>query len=319
MITFEVFLYSIMLKVDITDFGYTEETVLKNLDFTVEKGKHISILGESGCGKSTLLKIIYGLLHVENGTIFWNDNELLGPNFNLVPGEPFIKYLAQDFDLMPYISVADNIGKHLSRRFMQQREERINELLEVVDMTAFADVHVKLLSGGQKQRVALARAIAKEPELLLLDEPFSHIDNFRRNALRRNLYAYLKKENITCITATHDSEEALSFSDEIKMMREGQFIQTATPEALFKNPKNAYVASFFGDVNTLELDDEKHLIMPHKLQVSQEETQIKASVLKSYFKGSHYLVEAESQGQKIYFNAAKALEKYTLVYLKLKL
>jgi len=319
LITFEVFLYSIMLKVDITDFGYTEKTVLKNLDFTVEKGKHISILGESGCGKSTLLKIIYGLLHVENGTVFWNDNELLGPNFNLVPGEPFIKYLAQDFDLMPYISVADNIGKHLSRRFMQQREERINELLEVVDMTAFADVHVKLLSGGQKQRVALARAIAKEPELLLLDEPFSHIDNFRRNALRRNLYAYLKKENITCITATHDSEEALSFSDEIKMMREGQFIQTATPEALFKNPKNAYVASFFGDVNTLELDDEKHLIMPHKLQVSQEETQIKASVLKSYFKGSHYLVEAEAQGQKIYFNTAETLEKDTAVYLKLKL
>ena len=167
-----------------------------------------------------------------------------------------------------------------------QREERINELLEVVDMTAFADVHVKLLSGGQKQRVALARAIAKEPELLLLDEPFSHIDNFRRNALRRNLYAYLKKENITCITATHDSEEALSFSDEIKMMREGQFIQTATPEALFENPKNAYVASFFGDVNTLELDGEKRLIMPHQLQVSQEETHKKASVLKSYFKGS---------------------------------
>ena len=308
-----------MLKVDITDFGYTEETVLKNLDFTVEKGKHISILGESGCGKSTLLKIIYGLLHVQNGTIFWNDNELLGPNFNLVPGEPFIKYLAQDFDLMPYISVADNIGKHLSRRFMQQREERINELLEVVDMTAFADVHVKLLSGGQKQRVALARAIAKEPELLLLDEPFSHIDNFRRNALRRNLYAYLKKENITCITATHDSEEALSFSDEIKMMREGQFIQTATPEALFKNPKNAYVASFFGDVSTLEIDGEQRLIMPHQLQVSQEETPIKASVLKSYFKGSYYLVEAEALEQKIYFNAAETLEKDTAVYLKLKL
>jgi len=319
LITFEVFLYSIMLKVDITDFGYTEETVLKNLDFTVEKGKHISILGESGCGKSTLLKIIYGLLHVENGTIFWNDNELLGPNFNLVPGEPFIKYLAQDFDLMPYISVADNIGKHLSRRFMQQREERINELLEVVDMTAFADVHVKLLSGGQKQRVALARAIAKEPELLLLDEPFSHIDNFRRNALRRNLYAYLKKENITCITATHDSEEALSFSDEIKMMREGQFIQTATPKALFANPKNAYVASFFGDVNTLELDGEKHLIMPHQLEVSESETGLKATVIKSYFKGSYYLVEAEAQGQKIYFNTVDALDKDTFVYLKLKL
>ncbi|MDP5043659.1 MAG: ATP-binding cassette domain-containing protein, partial [Leeuwenhoekiella sp.] len=168
-----------MLNVTIKSFAYAEETVLKDLNFKVEKGTHISILGESGCGKSTLLKIIYGLLQLENGQIFWGEQQLMGPDFNLVPGEPFIKYLAQDFDLMPFISVSENIGKHLSRRFMEQRQERIDELLEVVDMTYFADVHVKLLSGGQKQRVALARAIAKEPELLLLDEPFSHIDNFR--------------------------------------------------------------------------------------------------------------------------------------------
>ncbi|MFD2825042.1 ABC transporter ATP-binding protein [Leeuwenhoekiella polynyae] len=304
-----------MLNVNIESFGYTKETVLKNLNFSVEKGKHISILGESGCGKSTLLKIIYGLLHVEHGTIVWEDNELLGPNFNLVPGEPFIKYLAQDFDLMPYISVADNIGKHLSRRFMQHRKERIAELLEVVDMTAFADIHVKLLSGGQKQRVALARAIAKEPELLLLDEPFSHIDNFRRNALRRNLYAYLKKEGITCITATHDSEEALSFSDEIKMMRKGTFIQTETPEALFQNPKDAYVASFFGDVNSLEIDGKTRLLMPHQLVVSKDESAIQVEVLKSYFKGSHYLIEALFKNKKIYFNAYKSFQKGQRMYL----
>lgn len=312
---FEVFLYSSMLNVNIESFGYTEEIVLKNLDFSVEKGKHISILGESGCGKSTLLKIIYGLLHVENGSIFWNEQELLGPNFNLVPGEPFIKYLAQDFDLMPYISVSDNIGKHLSRRFMQHRKERIAELLEVVDMTAFADVHVKLLSGGQKQRVALARAIAKEPELLLLDEPFSHIDNFRRNALRRNLYAYLKKEEITCITATHDSEEALSFSDKIKMMRKGTFIQTDTPEALFENPKDVYVASFFGDINKLEINGKTLLLMPHQLTISEDKSSIQVEVLKSYFKGSYYLVEALFKKNKIYFNAYKSLDKGQRMYL----
>ena len=305
-----------MLHVKIDSFAYTEEPVLKDLDFKIEAGQHISILGESGCGKSTLLQIIYGLLHVEHGSIFWKDQELLGPNFNLVPGEPFIKYLAQDFDLMPYISVADNIGKHLSRRFMQQRQERIDELLEVVDMTAYADQHVKNLSGGQKQRVALARAIAKEPELLLLDEPFSHIDNFRRNALRRKLYAYLKKENITCITATHDSEEALSFSDEIKMMREGTFIQTATPEELFSNPKDAYVASFFGDVNELVIRDEKRLFMPHQLEVSEAETSLKVAVLKSYFKGSHYLIEALYSGKPVFFNHLKALAPTSSVYLQ---
>ncbi|MEH6657996.1 ABC transporter ATP-binding protein [Leeuwenhoekiella marinoflava] len=306
-----------MLNVKIQHFGYTEEIVLKNLDFSVEKGTHISILGESGCGKSTLLKIIYGLLHVENGTVSWDDNELLGPNFNLVPGEPFIKYLAQDFDLMPYISVADNIGKHLSRRFMQHRKERIAELLEVVAMTAFAEVHVKLLSGGQKQRVALARAIAKEPELLLLDEPFSHIDNFRRNALRRNLYAYLKKEEITCITATHDSEEALSFSDEIKMMRDGTFIQTDTPEALFQNPKDAYVASFFSDINELEIDGKTLLLMPHQLKISEDETAIEVEILKSYFKGSYYLVEGIFNNEKVYFNTNKAFEKGEDLFLKI--
>jgi len=316
LITFEVFLYSIMLNVNIETFAYTLEPVLKNIDFTVSEGKHISILGESGCGKSTLLKIIYGLLHVEHGSIFWKDQELLGPDFNLVPGEPFIKYLAQDFDLMPFISVADNIGKHLSRRFMQQRQERIEELLEVVDMMAYADQHVKNLSGGQKQRVALARAIAKEPELLLLDEPFSHIDNFRRNALRRKLYAYLKKEGITCITATHDSEEALSFSDEIKMMREGTFIQTDTPEDLFQNPKDAYVASFFGDVNSLEIDSKTRLLMPHQLEVSERETRLKATVIKSYFKGSYYLIEAFSDNQMVYFNHNTSLKANSSVFLK---
>ncbi|MGO4912373.1 ABC transporter ATP-binding protein [Leeuwenhoekiella sp. W20_SRS_FM14] len=306
-----------MLNVTIRSFAYAEETVLKNLDFKVEKGTHISILGESGCGKSTLLKIIYGLLQLENGQIFWGEQQLMGPDFNLVPGEPFIKYLAQDFDLMPFISVSENIGKHLSRRFMEQRQERIDELLEVVDMTDFADVHVKLLSGGQKQRVALARAIAKEPELLLLDEPFSHIDNFRRNALRRNLYAYLKKENITCITATHDSEEALSFSDIIKMMRNGSFIQTATPEEVFKNPKNAYVASFFGDINELIINGTKNLIMPHQLSVSESKTPLKVTVLKSYFKGSYYLIEGLYEGQKIYFNSSKLLKTTQEVFLKL--
>lgn len=311
-----------MLQVKIDKFAYDQETVLQDMDFTVSEGRHISILGESGCGKSTLLQLIYGLYHLENGQIFWKEKELLGPNFNLVPGEPFIKYLAQDFDLMPYISVADNIGKFMSRNFMKERNARVAELLEVVDLTAFKDVHVKLLSGGQKQRVALARAIAKEPELLLLDEPFSHIDNFRRNDLRRRLYVYLKKENITCITATHDSEEALSFSDEIKIMRDGMFMQTATPENLYKHPKNAYVASFFGDVNQLSgtlfenIEDQELLLLPHQLVVSQSRTSLEVTVKKSYFKGNFYLIQADFEGKNVFFNHGEALDSHKKVYLK---
>ena len=304
-----------MLNVNINSFAYAEKTVLRNINFTASTGKHISILGESGCGKSTLLQLIYGLLQLKNGEIHWKEKKLLGPDFNLVPGEPFIKYLAQDFDLMPYISVADNIAKFLSRNFMKERDERVSELLEVVDLTDFKDTHVKLLSGGQKQRVALARAIAKEPELLLLDEPFSHIDNFRRNALRRNLYAYLKKENITCITATHDSEEALSFSDEIKMMRNGTFIQTATPEKLFKSPKNAYVASFFGDVNQIVHNGKNLLVLPYQLTISEVQTPLKVRVVKNYFKGSYYLVEALYEQRKVYFNSPVKLKAQHEIFL----
>ena len=295
------------------------------MDFTVAQGQHISILGESGCGKSTLLQLIYGFLQVKEGEIYWKEKKLLGPDFNLVPGEPFIKYLAQDFDLMPYISVADNIAKFLSRNFMDKRNARVDELLTVVDLVNFKDTHVKLLSGGQKQRVALARAIAQKPELLLLDEPFSHIDNFRRNDLRRKLYAYLKKENITCITATHDSGEALSFSEEIKVMRHGTFIQTATPQALFKNPKNAYVASFFGDVNVFKAsvfgegpNKENIMLLPHQLLLSPTKTPLQVIVSKSYFKGGFYLIEADFKGQNIYFNHTEALKKGDKVFLNRK-
>ena len=229
-----------MLKVDITDFGYTEKTVLKNLDFTVEKGKHISILGESGCGKSPLLKIIYGLLHVENGTIFWNDNELLGPNFNLVPGEPFIKYLAQDFDLMPYISVADNIGKHLSRRFMQQREERIKELLDVVDMTAFADVHVKLLSGGQKQRVMIAMAIACKPKILIADEPTTALDVTVQKEILLLLKSLQQETEMSIIFISHDLALVSEISDRVVVMYQGKIVEQNSASALFLQPKETY-------------------------------------------------------------------------------
>ena len=136
-----------MLKLNNVSFSYDIAPVLKNINFSVEAGENISIIGESGCGKSTLLKIVYGLLPAE-GKIFWKNKKLLGPNFNLVPGEDFIKYLAQDFDLMLPLSVADNVGKHLSNFYPIKKKRRIRELLEVVELTDIAGKKAKLLSGG---------------------------------------------------------------------------------------------------------------------------------------------------------------------------
>ena len=143
-----------MLKVHKIQFSYQNAAILKSISFSLEKGKNLAIIGESGCGKSTLLKLIYGLHDLDAGQIFWNDIEVLGPKYHLIPGMPFMKYLAQDFDLMPFITVAENVGKYLSNFFPEDKQARISELLEIVEMTEYANVKAKFLSGGQMQRVA---------------------------------------------------------------------------------------------------------------------------------------------------------------------
>jgi ABC-type Fe3+/spermidine/putrescine transport system ATPase subunit len=304
-----------MLQVQNISFGYTEKTIIKNINFTVNKGQNIAIIGESGCGKSTLLKLIYGLHDLDEGQIHWNETKVLGPKYNLIPGMPFIKYMAQDFDLMPYETVAENIGKFLSNGFKNLKKLRVQELLEIVEMTEFANVKAKLLSGGQQQRVALARVLALEPEILLLDEPFSHIDNFRKNALRRNLFAYLKSKKVTCIIATHDSTDALSFSDETIVLCEGNMIAKAASADVYNYPINKYVASLFGEVNELKLsqlipvegEDETILLYPHQLKVVENGV-LRAVVKQSFFKGSRYLIKAVFDRKVIFFEHDSELE-----------
>lgn len=303
-----------MLQVQNISFGYTEKIIIQNVNFTVTKGQNIAILGESGCGKSTLLKLIYGMYDLNEGQIFYNETEIKGPKYNLIPGMPFMKYLAQDFDLMPYETVAENVGKFLSNGFLPLKKLRIQELLEMVEMTEFATVKAKFLSGGQQQRVALARVLALEPEILLLDEPFSHIDNFRKNALRRNLFAYLKKKGITCFIATHDSTDALSFSDETIVLHQGRIIEKGPSVDVYKYPLNKYVASLFGEVNELKLsqlmpidgEDELILLYPHQLKVD-ENGSIKAVVRESFFKGSRFLIKAVFDRRVIFFEHDTAL------------
>jgi ABC-type sulfate/molybdate transport systems ATPase subunit len=303
-----------MLQVQDISFSYLDQATISNLSFQLEKGKNLAVIGESGCGKSTLLKLVYGLYDLDEGRIFWNDNEVLGPKYHLIPGMEYMKYLAQDFDLMPFITVAENVGKYLSNIYADVKQARIAELLEIVEMTEFATTKAKYLSGGQMQRVALARVLALEPEVLLLDEPFSHIDNFRKNSLRRKLFAYLKEKQITTIVATHDSSDVLSFADAVMVMQNGQIIASDSPENLYQNPTSKYIASLFGDVNEIEINGNKQYVYPHQLQVVAE-SDWTVTVQQSYYKGSHYLVEAAIDGQKIFFDSSKFFPSGTVVYL----
>jgi ABC-type Fe3+/spermidine/putrescine transport system ATPase subunit len=305
-----------MLQVNNITFGYSKKKkVLDNFNFTLQKGEHLCVMGESGCGKSTLLKTIYGLLDLQKGTIFWNDNQVLGPEFHLVPGMKFFKYVAQDFDLMPYISVSENIKKFLSRFYPEESEQRTQELLEVIEMKAFKNTKVKNLSGGQKQRVAIARALANEPELILLDEPFGQIDNFKKNSLRRRLFKYLKDKNIACIVATHDKNDALSFADRLMIIRNNKILANDNPKEIYKNPKEKYVAALFNDVNEIIIDEKNYLLYPHQIKIV-EKSVISGAVLNSYFKGAFWLIEVEVEEQTVFLNHFEGLEKGQEINLK---
>lgn len=313
-----------MLDIKNISFSYTDKSVINNVSFTIEKGQNIAIIGESGCGKSTLLKLMYGLYDLDEGEIFYNEKPILGPKYNLIPGMPYMKYLAQDFDLSPFETVAENVGKFLSNGFANMKKLRVQELLEMVEMDQFSNVKAKFLSGGQQQRVALVRVLALEPEIILLDEPFSQIDAFRKNALRRNLFRYLKQKGITVIIATHDSTDALSFADEAIVMRNGEVIIKDNPTKIYENPETKYVASLFGEVNEVathllvSYEDETHktLVYPHQFKMVPE-SKLPVKIRRTYFRGNHYLIESVYKRQLIFFESEIDLPLEENVFLAL--
>lgn len=300
-----------MLQVKNISFSYSNNRILKDISFSVEKGQNLAIIGESGSGKSTLLNLIYGQFDLESGDIWWNNQQILGPAFNLIVGYDFMKQVTQEFDLMPYTTVAENIGEFLSNFYPEEKAERTAELMRVVELEAFADVKVKTLSGGQKQRVALARALAKEPEILLLDEPFSHIDNFKKQSLRRSVFGFLKEQGITCLVATHDKNDVLGFADEMLVLHQQEIIKHGTPEHIFQNPELPLIASFFGEYNIIN----NRIYYAHEIKIV-ETSENTAVVEHSYFNGNRWLVKARLGKNEVFVNSKKSYKKNSEVYLE---
>jgi ABC-type Fe3+/spermidine/putrescine transport system ATPase subunit len=315
-----------MLQINTLSFAYNSDTVLEGISFEVEKGGHLAVMGESGCGKSTLLKLIYGMLSPAEGTILWQKEEVKGPLYKLVPGESYMKYLSQEFDLMPFTTVAENISEFLSVFYPEQLKERTEELLEMIEMTSDANTKVKNLSGGQQQRVALARVLAQKPDVLLLDEPFSHIDNFRKNNLRRKLFHYLKEENITCLTATHDHLDVLPFADRVLVLKDKKVLVDGVTTKVYESPINFYVASLFGEANILPItvlksyaDTKRNIIVyAHEFKVANS-SGLATKVKKVYPMGGYFLVEGETEDGNVFFHSEKELKAKAKVYLNVSI
>ena len=274
-------------------FGYSSVNPLfRNLNLSVEKGRIIALAGESGCGKSTLLNIIYGLIDWQSGEIFLEDEKLYGPKGNIVPGEKGLKLVSQHYDLMPYLTVAENVGKFISNINLAEKRKKVHELLEVVGLENYANVLPKNLSGGQQQRVAIARALSVMPKLLLLDEPFSNLDYSRKMELRERLFNYVKEHELSVIISTHEIQEILPWIDQIVVLQEGRLIQNDSAEETFKNPYNTYVAKLLGEVNTItdeqkyELQISRNHFFPH--QIILDENGKEATVSDSRFAGNHF-------------------------------
>jgi iron(III) transport system ATP-binding protein len=189
----------------------------------------------------------------------------------------------------------------------------VQELVDVVELEGFENTKVQFLSGAQKQRVALARAIAKRPEIILLDEPFSHIDNFKKHSLRRNLFAYLKKNKIACVMATHDKDDVLPYADQMMVLHKGEVMRTDLPSAIYSNPEHPLIAAFFGEYSTIEGD----LYYAHQI-VLTDKSSLKAVVKHSFYKGNYFLIEASLKEDVIYFKNPTAVEENSVVSLTLK-
>jgi iron(III) transport system ATP-binding protein len=230
--------------------GYGETEVLRGVTLAVEPGSLSAVLGLSGCGKTTLLRVIAGFERAERGSVSLGDRTLDDGHSYLPPEKRGIGYVPQDGSLFPHLSVRENVGFGLSRS--ERRGAVVGELLEMVGIAPLARRLPHELSGGEQQRVALARALARRPQALLLDEPFSSLDASLRTHVREEVHGLLREQGVTTVLVTHDQEEALSLADAVAVLREGTIIQQGTPAELYERPVDEPLAQFLGAVNLIE-------------------------------------------------------------------
>ena len=249
---------STFLEVDSLLCQYDENIILKDLGFHLGKGEIASLLGPSGCGKSTLLRAIAGFETPQKGSIAINGKVLSDKTTNIAPEKRRIGMVFQDYALFPHFTIQQNIAYGLSKKQRVGSDDHIDRLLKLVDLSGFNQRYPHELSGGQQQRVALARALAPEPELILLDEPFSNLDADLRTRLGIQVREILKSLEISAILVTHDQQEAFAMADHIGLINQGSITQWGTPYDLYHEPSSRFVAQFIGRGSFLKGISETH-------------------------------------------------------------
>ncbi len=278
------------LKIEEISKQYGKHPVLKGISFEVKKGEFLSFLGPSGCGKSTLIRVIAGLENPDTGRIFLDKNEItsidtLNRNFGIV---------FQSYALFPNLTAYQNIeyGIRMKKLSNMEKKERIMNIIKLVDLEKSINKYPAEMSGGQQQRVALARVLVLDPCLLLLDEPLSALDAKVRGRLRKELKYIQEKIGVTTIMVTHDQEEALTMSDRIAVMYDGEIVQIGRPEEIYNTPSSLFVADFIGEINFIRESGSIKAIRPEHIELSDSDDceSIKTIVENCEFMGSSYRI-----------------------------
>ena len=243
--------FDAVLELDGVIKEYADETAVDSLSLSVREGELLTLLGPSGCGKTTTLRMMAGLERPDAGSVRLAGEVVADANRHVKPEDRDVGLVFQDFALFPHLTVAENIAFGLADATEAEKEERVEELLDLVDLAGHRDAPPAELSGGQQQRVALARSLAPEPDILLLDEPFSNLDVRLRVEMREEVRQILKEAGVTAVSVTHDQEEALSISDRVAVMNDGRVEQVGKPEGVFEHPESRFVASFLGQAGFL--------------------------------------------------------------------
>jgi len=241
---------------------------VRNINLTIQEGELVTLLGPSGCGKTTILRTIGGFLDVDGGDVRIAGQSII----HLPPEKRPTAMVFQAYNLWPHMKVYDNLefGLKLRKVPRQERARRIAEMMALVKMSGMEQKYPGQMSGGQQQRVAIARSLLLKPQVLLLDEPFSALDAKIRQQMREELRKIQTDLNITVAFVTHDQEEAMALSDRVVVMNKGAIEQEGSPQDIYHRPKSRYVADFIGEMNFLQLADNKVLaVRPEHVQVSQ--------------------------------------------------
>ncbi|CAI8327121.1 MAG: ABC transporter ATP-binding protein [Flavobacteriaceae bacterium] len=299
------------LKVsNLVKFYNKRQPLIESLDFSVEKGEIVSFLGESGVGKTTFLKCISGLEDINSGSIILNNKTLNDKDVFVRPQDRKIGFVFQDYPLFPHLNLKDNIVFNLDKKYLSN----LDYMLSLTNLTDLVDRFPHELSGGEQQRACIARALIREPDLLLLDEPFSNLDVAIKHSIRDEIYRIIKATKTTTILVTHDINDSLNIADKILVFKAGKLQQYDDPVEMYCKPANCYCARILGGINKLTKDDKPYYIRPEKIKI-EKTSKLKLIVEKSLFQGKEYNITAKYEDEVWNLFSSTAYKKNDVIYV----